>query len=267
MNDLALFVKPWKALTLPQLAAHVKALGFDLIELPVRPGFPVQPENIERDLPAAVKLLSNEGIRILNITAANSLVDERLFSACAESGIGMNRVMFHHGDTDYFSAEADARRQLDAALPFCHQYGIQIGIQNHSRRFVPVNEMGAYHLHKDYDPKFVASVWDPAHNALEGMDSDAALDVIAPYVCVVNLKNAYWRRTSGPEAPVAEWQIYFTSGAQGRASWSHVIAKLRAINYRGPICFSAEYTDEDRVDEFIVKDLAFARSLLNATTT
>ena len=83
-------------------------------------------------------------------------------------------------------------------------------------------------------------------------------------VGVVNLKNAYWRRVSGPEAEIAEWKIYWTSGAQGRASWAQVIAKLREINYQGPLCFSAEYTDEERVDELIVKDLAFAQALLHA---
>ena len=66
-----------------------------------------------------------------------------------------------------------------------------------SGRFVPVNEMGMHHLVKDYDPRYVAAVWDPAHNALEGMNSDSALDVLAPRLCVVNLKNAYWRRVSG----------------------------------------------------------------------
>ncbi len=262
MNELALFVKPWKALPLPQLAAHIKTLGFDLIELPVRPCFQVEPQNIERDLPAAVKLLAEQGIRVLNVTAALPLDDERLYSACAAAGIGLNRVMFRQGPRDYWTAEAAARRQLDAALPLCERYGLRIGIQNHSRRFVPVNEMGAYHLLKDYDPRYVALFWDPAHNALEGMDSDAALDILAPHLCVVNLKNAYWRRTSGPEAAVAEWTIYWTSGAQGRASWSRLIKKLRAIDYRGPLCFSAEYTDEERVDDLIVQDLAFARSLL-----
>ncbi len=263
MNRLALFVKPWKSLPLPQLAAHVKSLGFDLIELPVRPGFPVEPEQIERDLPAAVKLLADEGIGVLNVTADLPLDDERLYSACAAAGIGMNRVMFRQGELDYWAAESEARRQLDRALPLCQQYQLQIGIQNHSRRFVPVNEMGAYQLLKDYDKAYVAAVWDPAHNALEGMDSDAALDILAPYLCLVNLKNAFWRRTSGPEAPVAGWEIYWTSGAQGRASWARVIAKLRAIDYRGPLCFSAEYSDEGRVDELIQQDLAFARRLLN----
>ncbi len=262
MSELAIFTKPWKTLSLPDLAEHIKSLGFDLIELPVRPGFQVEPDNIERDLPAAVKLLGEHGVRVLNVTADMPLDDERLYSACAEAGIGMNRVMFWQRDLDYWTAEAEARRQLDAALPLCEGYGIQLGVQNHSGRFVPVNEMGAYNLFKDYDPRTVAAVWDPAHNALEGMDSDAALDVLAPYLCVVNLKNAYWRRVSGPEAEVAEWKIYWTSGAQGRASWAQVTAKLKAIDYEGPICFSAEYSDEDRVDELIVKDLAFARGLL-----
>ena len=262
MHDLAIFSKPWKSLPLPELAAHIKSLGFDLIELPVRPGFQVEPATIERDLPAAVKLLGDHGIRVLNVTAALPFDDERLYSACAEADVKMNRVMFWQSDMDYWTAEAQARRHLDSALPFCERYDVRIGVQNHSGRFVPVNEMGAYNLLKDYDPRYVAAVWDPAHNALEGMDSDAALDILAPYLCVVNLKNAYWRRLSGPEADVAEWKIYWTSGAQGRASWSRVIAKLRAIDYQGPICFSAEYSDEERVDELIVGDLAFARKLL-----
>ena len=70
----------------------------------------------------------------------------------------MNRVMFWQRDMDYWTAEADARRRLDAALPFCEGYDFQIGIQNHSGRFVPVNEMGMYHLVKDYDRRYVAAV-------------------------------------------------------------------------------------------------------------
>ncbi len=262
MNELAVFVKPWRALPLPQLAEHARALGFESIELPVRDGFQVRPATIERDLPAAVRLLGDHGLRVLNVTADVALDDERLYSACAEAGVGMNRVMFRQRELDYWAAEAKARRKLDSALPFCERYGMQIGVQNHSGRFVPVNEMGMHHLLKDYDPRFVAAVWDPAHNALEGMDSDSALDVLGPRLCVVNLKNAYWRRVSGPEAEVADWKIYWTSGAQGRANWRRVIEKLRTIEYAGPICFSAEYSDEARVDELIVKDLAFARGLL-----
>jgi sugar phosphate isomerase/epimerase len=150
---------------------------------------------------------------------------------------------------------------LDSALPFCERYGVQIGIQNHYGNSLPVNEMGLYHLVKDYDPRYVGAIWDPAHNALEGMEPEPALDIVASHLCVVNLKNAYWRRISGPEAETAQWKVYWTSGRQGRASWARVAAKIKQMGYTGPVCFSAEYSDEHNVDRLIVEDLAFARGL------
>jgi len=262
-NALAVFVKPWKDLTLDELGAHLQQLGFGWIELPVRPGFACQPETIERDLPRAVSVLGDYGVRILNVTAALPLDDERLYAACAAANVGINRVMFRRAaDQNYWDAENRARQQLDAALPLCEQYGVQIGIQNHCGNFVGVHAMGLHHLVKDYDPRYVGAVWDAAHNALEGMAAAPALDVVASHLCMVNLKNGYWRRINGPEAYVAEWQVYWTSGRQGRASWPAVIDKLRQMNYRGPICLTAEYSDESAVDRLIAADLAFARSLL-----
>ena len=42
----AVFVKPWKSLSIPKLALHVLELCFNLIELPIRPGFPIEPARI-----------------------------------------------------------------------------------------------------------------------------------------------------------------------------------------------------------------------------
>jgi sugar phosphate isomerase/epimerase len=260
-NRFAVFVKPWKALTIPAVGSHVKQLGFDLIELPVRPGFACQPENIERDLPQAVKTLADLGVDVLNVTVALPLNDERLYAACAAAGVQMNRVIFGRDGLGYWEAEARARRQLDAALPFCERYHVQIGIQHHYGGSVPINSMGLYHLVKDYDPRYVGAIWDPAHNALMGEDPATGLEIVQSHLCVVNLKNAYWRKISGPEAAVAEWQVYWTTGRHGRASWRGVADKVKAMGYSGAICFSAEYTSEHEVDRLIVEDLAFARSL------
>ena len=48
MNQLACIrTKPWKALPLPPVGGGIfKSLGFDVIELPVRPGFPGRARNI-----------------------------------------------------------------------------------------------------------------------------------------------------------------------------------------------------------------------------
>jgi sugar phosphate isomerase/epimerase len=261
-QPLAVFVKPWKALGLPDLGRKLQALGVAWIELPVRPGFACQPETIEQDLPQAARVLGDYGVRILNVAADLPLDDERLYAACAAAGVDLNRVMFRCRNTNYWQAEAEARRSLEAALPLCAQYGVRIGVQNHAGAFVGTHEFGLYHLLKDYDRRFVGAIWDAAHNALEGMDPEPALDVMEGLLYIVNLKNGYWQRASGPEAAVAEWKVYWTGGRYGRAHWPRVVAKLKAMSYRGPICLTAEYSDEYSVDRLIAEDLAFARDLL-----
>jgi sugar phosphate isomerase/epimerase len=259
----AVFVKPWKGMSLAEIGAHVRKLGFDLIEFPVRPGYPVEPEQIEKGLPQAVQELRSHGVEILNVTVALPLHDERLYAGCAEAKIGMNRVMFSRGGLSYWEAEAKARRELDGAQPLCERYGVQIGIQHHYGGSIPINSMGLYHLVKDYNPRYVGAIWDPAHNALQGEDPESGLEIVKSHLCMVNLKNAYWQRVNGPEAEVAEWKSYFTSGRQGRSSWAAVAAAVKKVGYTGAVTFSAEYSAEQDVNRLIVEDLAFARTLFD----
>ena len=257
----AVFVKPWKSLSLPELARHIRQLGFEWIELPVRPGFPCEPETIEKTLPEAVRVLREEGVQVLNITASLSLTDERLYTGSLKAGVNMNRVIFDRQEGEnYWDAEKRARKTLDEALPFCEKYGYKIGVQNHYGRCVPVNAMGMYNLVKDYDLKYVGAIWDPAHNALECEDPESGLDIVVSHLCIVNLKNAYWRRVNGPEAETAQWQVYWTSGRQGRASWLRVAEKLKQMDYQGPVCLSGEYSLEKDVDRLIEEDLAYAKA-------
>jgi sugar phosphate isomerase/epimerase len=257
----AVFVKPWKKLPIPELARHIRRLGFSWIELPVRPGFPCEPETIETGLPLAVRQLAEEGVSVLNVTVSLPLNDERLYAGCAKAGIHLNRVMFdRRPDENYWQAEKRARLGLDSALPLCERYNFKIGVQNHYGNNVPVNAMGLHHLLQEYDPQTIGAIWDPAHNALEGEEPEPALDMVASHLCVVNLKNAFWTRSNSPEAEAAEWRVEWTSGRQGRASWQRVAAKLRQMQYTGPICLSAEYSAEDQVDRLIGEDLAFAQS-------
>jgi sugar phosphate isomerase/epimerase len=262
-TQFAVFVKPWKNLSLPKLALHVTQLGFNLIEFPIRPGFPVEPARIEEDLPAAVKTLGELGISIVNVTVDLPLTDERLYAACAANGIGMNRVIFKRTSPSYWESEAAARRQLDAALPLCERYGVKIGIQNHYGNSVPLNSMGLYNLVKDYDPRWVGAIWDAAHNALQGEDALTGLELVQSHLCMVNLKNAYWRRTNPPDGSEAQWGAYFCAGPHGRASWADVAKGVKHVGYTGPITFTAEYTDDTYTDRLLETDLIYARKLFD----
>ncbi len=252
----SVFTKPWK-MPLPELGEHVAGLGFDAIELPVRPGYQVEPENVARGLPEAARILARSGVRIASVAGPT---DEATVLACAEAGVPIIRTMARVGPAGYLASVAALQAEYTALLPALERTGVVIGVQNHCDRFV-TNAVGLRDLLTPFDPRHVAAVWDAAHEALNGMDPDMALEVVWPHLCMVNLKNAFWQRTTGPEAEVATWRHYWTSGRQGLASWPRVIAELRRRGYSGTICLPAEYTDEEAVDRLIVEDLAFARGL------
>ena len=65
----SLFTKPWKAesMDLHRLGEFVAKLGFQGVELPVRPGYQVLPENVIRDLPKAAKTLAEFNVRIESV--------------------------------------------------------------------------------------------------------------------------------------------------------------------------------------------------------
>ncbi len=254
----AVFSKPWKTLPIPQLGEFLKGLGFDGIELPVRPGFQVEPDNVARDLPVAVRQLAEAGIKIYSVAGPT---DEATIATCAETGIPIIRIMARLKEGEgYLAAEARFGRELDALVPLLDKYGVTVGIQNHCDRFA-ANALGLLRIVEKYDPKHIAAVWDPAHEALNGNGPEMAIDVIWSHLYMVNLKNAIWLRTNGPEAEIAEWRHWWTSGRLGLASWPQVAAELKRRNYQGIYCLTAEYSDHDSVGRLIAEDIAFAKSL------
>ena len=254
--ELSVFTKPWK-MPVPKLAKFVSRLGFDAIELPVRPGYQVEPKNVAKELPKAAGQLAEFGVRIASVAGPT---DEATIAACAEAGIPIIRVMVRIGEEGYMTTEARVRKEYDALLPLLEECGVKLGVQNHCGRFVS-NAMGIRHLIADYDPQYIGAVWDAAHNALNGEDPELAIDIIWSHLCIVNLKNAFWLRATGPEAEHVQWRPYWTSGRQGLASWPRVAAELKKRNYEGVICLTAEYSDKQSVNRLIAEDIAFARSL------
>jgi sugar phosphate isomerase/epimerase len=252
----SVFTKPWK-MPISELGRFVKGLGFDAIELPVRPGFQVLPEKVESDLPIAARQLADRGVSIASVAGPT---DERTIAACAEAGVPTIRVMVYTGEESYLAVEKRTLAEYEALVPLLDRYGVQIGVQNHCDQFV-ANAAGLRRLVEHFDPKHIGAVWDAAHCALNGEDPELAADILWSHLCMVNLKNAFWQRTNGPEAEVAEWRHYWTTGRHGLASWPRVAAELKRRGYRGVVCLTAEYDDEASVNRLIAEDIAFARLL------
>lgn len=241
------------------LAEHLKNIGFDGIEFPLREGYQVEPAHAVRDLPALVNRLDDLGIRVTSVASG---LQESIFEACALARVPVIRIMANFSLAQgYLAGEAAIRAELEKALPWCSQYGVQIGIQHHYGTGV-ANSMELRHLLEGFDPRWIGAIWDAAHSALAGEEPAQGLDILAPWLCMVNLKNVFYQQTGRLENGEIQWERYFTTGEQGLSSWPKVIAALRAMHYQGTICLTAEYTDESLVDIQIAHDIAYARSLV-----
>ncbi len=255
--DFTVFTKPWR-MPLPELATFVNDLGFDGVELPVRPGYQVEPENVAKGLPEAARILGDKGVKIGTVAGPT---DEPTIAACAEAGVPIIRICLSVDmDIGYMATEAKLQKEYEALVPLLDRYGVAIGIQNHCGIDIGT-AMGVRHLIERFDPKHFCCVLDQAHCGLVGEPPELAIDIAWSHLRVMNLKSAYWLRSNGPEAEVAEWDPYWTSGRHGMAYWPRVAAELNKRGFAGDVCLTSEYSDQSAVDRLIAEDIAFAKSL------
>ncbi len=258
--EFTVFAKPWD-LPLPKLARFIKDLGFDGVELPIRPGFQVEPENVIKDLPKAVKIFADNGLKIGSISGPQGPVDETMIVACGQAGVPIIRICAEvYKDKGYFQVIEDHQRDWDKLVPILDKHGVAIGLQNHSVRHV-ASAMQVYHAMGKYDPKHICFVWDVGHHIKQGEDIDTSLEIMGRHLAMVNLKNTYFTRVSGLDAPVAQWKNYWTTGPYGILDWALAAEELRKRNFQGDICLTAAYTDKEATDRLVREDIEFAKKV------
>src|ERR1035437_6972687 len=89
-NDITVFTKPWgKEVSLEMLGKKMRTLGVNGVELPVRPGYQVEPANVGKGLLEANKILADQGIKIGSVAGS---VDEPTINAMGAAGIKILRI-------------------------------------------------------------------------------------------------------------------------------------------------------------------------------
>ncbi len=264
--QFTVFAKPW-AEPLAQLGPKLKALGLDGVELPVRPGYQVEPANVGKALAEAAKILGNAGIKIGSVAGPT---DEATIAACGEVGVPIIRVCVGMDMAiGYAASEANIRKQYDALVPALDAAGVAIGVQNHCGNCVG-SAIGIMHLIENYDPKHVCAVLDLAHCAVDGEPEAMAIDIVWSHQRgLFNFKSAFHRRVNGPEEVEASYRVHWTTCHHSGFSWSKAVACLIQRGYAGDICLPGEYTDlagggqlmGDDVIRPLKVDLAYIKSL------
>ena len=274
MNKYSIFTKPWKKESLDELGELVRKLGFDAVEYPLRDGFQVQPSDGIEGIRKLAKTLEKHGVAVASLAAGIDVqtadgkgevvgVNETVFAGCGEAGIpiiricqSLNRDLGYHENIDAL------RRKYDRVLPFCKKYNVTLGIQMHCGHADINGSWDTYLLIKDYDPKYIAAVWDAGHAGLAGESPRYGLDCLWNNLCMVNFKNACWfRKNPAALAEEAQWGANWVTAKNGMCRWPEAVDFLKKRNYRGTVCLPAEYSDEPNVIKYIQEDIDYIKKL------
>ncbi|MDC7235415.1 MAG: sugar phosphate isomerase/epimerase [Spirochaetales bacterium] len=240
-------------------------LGVDGVELPVRDGFQITPENAADTLPAAKDIFSEKGLAVAAVSADPT---DEIIQLMGDAEIPVLRVMVPvNMGQGYFKSVQSVKDKIISLGDVLRANKVRIGIQNHHSYFIG-SAVGVMDLIRDLPEDIAGAVPDFAHCQLSGEPVDMALDILNNRILYMNLKNAVRELCPVSETQDTVWQIRWTEGREGFCSWSSVVTELIKAECLKDICLHAEYSDGknllegDDVIPLIRRDIAYVKELL-----
>ena len=242
--SLHCFSKPLQWLGYDALAETLAQAGFRGIDLTVRPGGHVLPENAARDLPRAVEAARGQGLKVgMIVTAIQSADDplaERVLKTAAQCGVRVYRMgYFRYGEGRGVGEEIDAFRGTFAALEKLNRAcGITGCYQNH--RGMGERNFGAvlWDLHaalKGLDPRWIGCQFDVLHASAEISDSwVTGMRLMAPYIRSTCLKDYAWTGES-------KRQLLCVPAGEGAVVWKRYFELVKELRVGGPVSVHCEW--------------------------
>ena len=237
--QLLMFTKMLAELDVRQLGETMTDLGFNGMDLAIRPGHPVNPDNVETALPEAVKLWSDMGLAVGMVTTDTSLIDptspdaERVFAAVGGAGVRYIKLGYYlwKPGEDYWEQVKIIRTRLDGFAELGARHGVMPCYHTHSGHFYGANASGLMHLLEGMDPERIGAYIDTAHLLLDGESFTMAMSIVDPYLKIVAIKDPLYVEGGRKIVPLGEGLVDFVD----------VCRDLKAVDFSGPVSLHSEY--------------------------
>jgi sugar phosphate isomerase/epimerase len=274
--QLVMFSKMLQEFSVGEAAQRIKALGFDGVDLTVRPKGHVEPATVGKDLPAAIGAIHAQGLEVpmasTAITRATDPHAEATVEAAARQGIRLLKLGYWNAPKGKLRESIDqARHNLDGLERLAESYQVTFGIHNHSGPgYVNCQPAVVASLLRDRDPSRIAAYFDPGHAAVEGGNGGwrQSLELLGPQIRLVAVKDFGWK--SEPGKVKAVWEAQQVPLRDGLVAWPEAFEGLRQLKFDGPVSLHSEYkgahswrdlTTPELIEQ-TAADLAFVKALL-----
>ena len=248
-----------------------KRLGFDGLDLAVRAGHCINPENAETELARAVKTWREMGLAVPLVTLEGTWTDpnhaglQSVYRACGKAGVAFIKLgyWFWKPEEHYWDQVERYRRDLEAFQKMGDKLGVCTLVHTHSDAIYGSNASGAMHLVRGFDPRYVAVYLDPAHLAWDGEFLAMALDIARDYLRMIGVKNALYEKSIVDGR--AKWEKVLPALEEGLVDWKEAIGLLKKVGYDGPLCYHGEvdgYMSAEKIEEAAARDMKYLRECL-----
>jgi sugar phosphate isomerase/epimerase len=270
--QFVLFTDNLAKLSIAGACKEAKRAGFDGLDLTLRPGGHVLPENAEVGLAEAKRIADDHGMTIPMVTTAVSDIDsphaEAIFAAAAHYGARKLKLGYwRYEPFGTLTKQLDAARaKLDRIATLAAKYRVLPCVHIHSGAFLHNGGSTAYLILRDFDPGQVGAYVDPMHMTVEGGLSgwEMGLDLLASWVALVGIKNFRWTERGRDEKGQMTFATEYVPLQDGVAPLPRFVERLKQLKYDGVISFHSEYkgvTAEQTLEQSR-KDLEYFKTLL-----
>ncbi|MEX0601223.1 MAG: TIM barrel protein [Rhodothermales bacterium] len=241
-GPICVFSKHLQFLAYDAMAQTAAEIGFDGVDLTVRPGGHVLPEHVDRDLPRAVAAVRQAGLQVPMMTTAIATVDdpyaETVLRKAADLGIRHYRMNWvrYEDDRGVRAAIEAYRPKLERLAALNEDLGLHGGYQNHAGRLIGAPVWDLDLLFDGLDPRYVGSQYDIRHATVEGANTwPLGLRLIAPYVRTTVIKDFEWEKRDG------RWTVKNVPLGDGMVEFEAYFELVRYLGISGPISLHFEY--------------------------
>lgn len=246
-RKIHVFTKALAWMNYDEMAALVAESGAEGIDLPVRPGGHVLPENVETDLPKAFEAARKHGLKMDMIVTGILAADEKYTETILKTASSLGIKYYRMGWLPYDEA-LGIKGTLDKYKPVFkkleemnRKYKIHGAYQNHSGVRIGGPVWDLYELLKDIDPEYLGCQYDVRHAVVEGGVSwVTGFKLIMPWVKCTDIKDHIWAKTNG------KWGPESVPLGEGMVNFDEYFKLVQKNNVPGPMSLHLEYPPFER---------------------
>jgi L-ribulose-5-phosphate 3-epimerase len=244
---LSIFSKHLQWLDYNEMAKVIAEIGFDGVDLTVRPQGHVLPERVETDLPKAVEAVSKAGKKVYMLTTAiidaDDPITEKILKTASSLGIRHYRMGWsHYDDTRSVDDNMAAVQMKIAKLARLNKkYSISGEYQNHSGVAqngiyfgAPIWDLAAV-LKKTNSP-WAGSQYDIYHATIEGANAwPVGMKLISPFIRSIDIKDFLWFKRDG------KWISETVPLGEGMVDFKKYFGLIKKLGINVPVSVHYEY--------------------------